>query len=229
MQAKLKAPKSQYNKFGNFYYRSCEDILEAVKPLLEENNSALVTTHEVVLIGDRYYVKATAKFIDDATGNVVESSAYAREATEKKGMSSEQVTGSCISYATKYALNGLLAIDDTKDADTTNNGEEVKSKATSAPKPVEKVVTQQPTAPKTETVEKYCDVSDPKAPKVITQKGWKLLTELSEAQLKVVRAKDIYKDVWAYIDAMAKKDAKPFSKLADPKEKPKVDDEQVPF
>ena len=114
IQKKLKAPKSNYNSFGKYNYRSCEDILEAVKPLLGDNT--LTMSDEVVQIGDRIYVKATAVFRDGATETRV--SAFAREAESKKGMDESQVTGTASSYARKYALNGLFLIDDTKDADT---------------------------------------------------------------------------------------------------------------
>lgn len=117
IQKELKAPKGQLNKFGNYNYRSCEDIVEAVKPLL--NGLTLTISDEVVNIGTHYYVKATATLSDGESN--ISVSAFAREAEEKKGMDSAQVTGACSSYARKYALNGLFAIDDTKDADTQDN------------------------------------------------------------------------------------------------------------
>ena len=120
VQNKLKAPKNQFNKFGNYAYRNCEDILEALKPILSEVKAVVNISDEVVLVGERYYIKATVKFIDAETGEFVEASAMAREEENKKGMDSSQLTGSTSSYARKYALNGLFAIDDTKDSDTTN-------------------------------------------------------------------------------------------------------------
>lgn len=120
VQSKLKAPKSQFNKFGNYAYRNCEDILEALKPLLSDVGAIINISDDVVLVGERYYIKATVRFIDADTGEIVEASAMAREEENKKGMDSSQLTGSTSSYARKYALNGLFAIDDTKDADTTN-------------------------------------------------------------------------------------------------------------
>ena len=120
VQNKLKAPKNQFNKFGNYAYRNCEDILEALKPILSEVKAVVNISDEVVLVGERYYIKATVKFIDAETGEIVEASAMAREEENKKGMDSSQLTGSTSSYARKYALNGLFAIDDTKDSDTTN-------------------------------------------------------------------------------------------------------------
>lgn len=118
VQADLKAPKNQRNNFGKYNYRSCEDIVEAVKPLLKENGLFLNMSDDIVLIGDRYYVKATVSVTDIVTGESVAASALAREAAQKKGMDESQVTGTASSYARKYALNGLFAIDDTKDADT---------------------------------------------------------------------------------------------------------------
>lgn len=118
VQRELKAPKSQYNSFGKYNYRSCEDIVEGVKPLLNENGLILTMSDEIVSVADRVYVKATCKVTDIATGDSVETTAMAREPMEKKGMDSAQVTGTSSSYARKYALNGLFAIDDTKDADT---------------------------------------------------------------------------------------------------------------
>ena len=118
VQAELKAPKGQHNSFGKYDYRSAEDIIEAVKPLLKENGLFLNMSDEVVLVGDRYYIKATVKVVDVVTGESVQTSALAREAAQKKGMDESQVTGTASSYARKYALNGLFAIDDNRDADT---------------------------------------------------------------------------------------------------------------
>ena len=119
IQHKLKAPKEQYNSFSKYNYRSCEDILEGVKPLLKEHNLALLIDDEIVQIGERYYVKATAKITDGR--EIVSATAYAREPDTKKGMDESQITGATSSYARKYALNALLCIDDTKDADTMDN------------------------------------------------------------------------------------------------------------
>jgi len=120
IQQKLKAPKNQYNDFGKYKYRSCEDILEAVKPLLDENTT-LIISDEIVNIGERYYVKAVVLLqTDDFSASCT---AYAREPESKKGMDAAQITGSTSSYARKYALNGLFCIDDTKDADFSNKGE----------------------------------------------------------------------------------------------------------
>lgn len=118
VQAELKAPKGQHNSFGKYDYRSAEDIIEAVKPLLKDNGLFLTMSDDIVLIGDRYYVRATVKVVDVVTGESVQTSALAREAAQKKGMDESQVTGTASSYARKYALNGLFAIDDNRDADT---------------------------------------------------------------------------------------------------------------
>lgn len=115
VQNALKAPKNQYNVFGEYYYRSCEDILEAVKPLLQEKGLLLTITDDIVLVGDRYYVKATATITDGT--NTILTSAFARETLDKKKSDVSQITGATSSYARKYALNGLFCIDDNKDAD----------------------------------------------------------------------------------------------------------------
>lgn len=122
IQSKLKAPKSQFNRFGNYKYRKAEDILEAVKPLLAEQNCTLVITDDIVLVGNRIYVKATAT-LKNGKGDTETATGLAREEETKKGMDASQITGAASSYARKYALNGLFAIDDNQDSDTTNVGE----------------------------------------------------------------------------------------------------------
>lgn len=135
VQAALKAPKGQFNKFGGYKYRSCEDILEAVKPLLLEQGLQLTITDEPVEVGGRIYIKATATVTDGSETAAVNG--YAREAETKKGMDESQITGTASSYARKYALNGLFLIDDTKDADATNDHQKPKAapKPKQAPKP----------------------------------------------------------------------------------------------
>lgn len=118
IQNELKAPKGQYNSFGKYKYRSCEDILESVKPLCFKYQATLLLYDEIQQIGDRYYITAIAKLIDIENGESVEGKASARESQDKKGMDDSQITGTASSYARKYALNGLFNIDDTKDADT---------------------------------------------------------------------------------------------------------------
>ena len=120
IQSELKAPKNQYNNFGKYAYRNCEDILEALKPLLKEHKSTIYISDEIVTVLERFYVKATVTFIDAETGEKIINTAYAREEESKKGMDGSQVTGASSSYARKYALNGMFAIDDTKDSDFTN-------------------------------------------------------------------------------------------------------------
>lgn len=120
IQSELKAPKSQYNKFGGYKYRKAEDILEAVKPLLAKQKCTLIITDDVVLIGNRIYVKATAT-IKNEKGECETTTGWAREEETKKGMDGSQITGASSSYARKYALNGLFAIDDNADSDTTND------------------------------------------------------------------------------------------------------------
>lgn len=127
IQSELVAPKDLYNKFGNYYYRSAESILEAVKPLLAKHNAQLTVSDEVVVVSDRVYVKATATLTDGK--ETVSVTAFAREPSEKKGMDSSQITGATSSYARKYALNGLFLIDDSKDADTEESKNESDARA----------------------------------------------------------------------------------------------------
>ena len=148
IQSALKAPKSQFNKFGGYHYRKAEDILEAVKPLLSANGCILNCTDELVLIGERYYIKATATITAVEDGSQVTTTAFAREEEEKKGMDGSQVTGASSSYARKYALNGLLCIDDTADSDTTNVGQEGEKKATQRAKPAAQAQAAKPAAKK---------------------------------------------------------------------------------
>jgi hypothetical protein len=148
IQNELKAPKNQYNSFGKYKYRNCEDILEALKPICNKYNSAIILSDDLVPIGERYYVKATAtlycfnenkeKF--SAEFDTISSEAYAREELDKKGMDGSQVTGASSSYARKYALNGLFGIDDTKDSDSTNEGGKTENKVA---KTNDKTVTEQ--------------------------------------------------------------------------------------
>lgn len=120
IQSELKAPKGQYNKFGKFKYRSAEDILEAVKPIISKYECSLTLSDNIIMVGDRIYVKATAT-LSDGSEKSIQTTAFAREEERKAGMDASQITGSASSYARKYALNGLFCIDDTKDADTMDN------------------------------------------------------------------------------------------------------------
>lgn len=127
IQSELKAPKNQKNTFGGYKYRNLEDICEAVKPLLSKYNCSLILSDDVVMVGERTYLKATATLIDSETGEKTSNNGFAREDVAKKGMDLSQLTGACSSYARKYALNGLFCIDDTKDTDATNTGDEQKT------------------------------------------------------------------------------------------------------
>ena len=140
IQNELKAPKGQYNSFGGYYYRSCEDILEALKPILTKNNCTVYLSDEIINAGDRYYIKATVTFTDNDTGEFISNTGFAREELSKKGMDGAQITGTASSYARKYALNGMFMIDDTKDSDTNeyqntqNNASAIQDNAVICPK-----------------------------------------------------------------------------------------------
>lgn len=142
IQSELKAPKSQFNKFGGYKYRKAEDILEAVKPLLAKQKCTLIITDDVVLIGNRIYVKATAN-IKNEKGECETSTGWAREEETKKGMDGSQITGASSSYARKYALNGLFAIDDNQDSDAANDGQHQEAQ--------QQTQTQQPATPQYHT------------------------------------------------------------------------------
>lgn len=158
VQSDLKAPKGQYNSFGKYKYRSCEDILEAVKPHLKKNGLALVVRDEIVEIAGRVYVKATAKVIDE-NGAEISTTAYAREPQEKKGMDDSQVTGSSSSYARKYALNGLFAIDDNKDADSNElSGQKEDAKSDKKTSSSKKKAEEQPQQPIQELPDDFCTI-----------------------------------------------------------------------
>lgn len=125
VQTELKAPKGQLNSFGGYKYRSCEDILEALKPLLEKYKATIYITDSVKMIGERYYIEAIVNFVDvENNDDKIKTVAYAREEATKKGMDGSQITGASSSYARKYALNGMFSIDDTEDSDATNDGKD---------------------------------------------------------------------------------------------------------
>lgn len=144
IQSELKAPKTQYNKFGGYKYRKAEDILEAVKPLLAKQKCTLIITDDIVMVGSRIYVKATAT-IKNEKGEYETSTGWAREEETKKGMDGSQITGASSSYARKYALNGLLAIDDNADSDITNNGQHQVAQQQASPQAAQPA--QQPATP----------------------------------------------------------------------------------
>lgn len=173
IQQELKAPKNQRNNFGGYNYRSCEDILEAVKPLLKANKCILTIDDELVNIGERYYIRATAILADaENAEDYYSNTAYAREAETKKGMDESQVTGACSSYARKYALNGLFCIDDVKDADATNTHgkEEVKKASIKQVETIKKLVTDQDAMLKYYKVKKVEDLTAEQASQIISAK-----------------------------------------------------------
>lgn len=137
IQQELNVPKNQWNDYGKYNYRSCEDILEGLKPLLQKVNAAIRISDEIVQIGERYYVKATATFVDLEDETKITNTAYAREDLTKKGMDASQITGATSSYARKYALNGLFCIDDVKDSDSNDNQEDEQQKAEEQQKQIE--------------------------------------------------------------------------------------------
>ncbi len=194
IQQTLNAPKGQYNKFGGYSYRSAEDILEAVKPLLQ--NVTLMVSDEIVLIGDRYYVKATATLSDGEDS--ISATAFAREEKEQKGMTAGQLTGATSSYARKYALNGLFCIDDAKDLDTDAYAKQTGQQPRQQKNPQKQQPNQKPQQQKAppnpdEVLARFCDAAA-KAPdanklREIFGKCWKLLPKDSEQQQK---AKDVY-------------------------------------
>lgn len=190
IQQTLNAPKGQYNKFGGYSYRSAEDILEAVKPLLQ--NVTLMVSDEIVLIGDRYYVKATATLSDGEDS--ISATAFAREEKEQKGMTAGQLTGATSSYARKYALNGLFCIDDAKDLDADAYAKQTGQQPRQQKNPPKQQPQQQKAPPNPdEVLARFCDAAA-KAPdanklREIFGKCWKLLPKDSEQQQK---AKDVY-------------------------------------
>ncbi|ELX4483120.1 ERF family protein [Escherichia coli] len=188
IQQTLNAPKNQRNNFGGYSYRSAEDILEAVKPLLQ--NITLTLDDEIVLIGDRYYVKATATLSDGE--DVIAVTAYAREEESKKGMDASQLTGATSSYARKYALNGLFCIDDAKDPDTDAYAKQTNQQPRQQKNPPKQQQQKAPPNPD-EVLARFCDAAakapDEKALKDIFAKCWKLLPENSEQRTK---ASDVY-------------------------------------
>ncbi|HBA7191896.1 TPA: ERF family protein [Escherichia coli] len=190
IQQTLNAPKNQRNNFGGYNYRSAEDVLEAVKPLLQ--NITLTVSDEIVLIGERYYVKATATLSDGEDAIAV--TAYAREEENKKGMDASQLTGATSSYARKYALNGLFCIDDAKDADTDAYSKQTGQQPRQQKNQPKQQQQKQKAPPNPdEVLARFCDAAA-KAPdanklREIFGKCWKLLPEGSEHRVK---AKDVY-------------------------------------
>lgn len=187
VQKALKVPKGQFNKFGKYYYRSLEDITEAAKPLCIENGLLLTLTDELTYDENRYHLKSCARVTDTESGEKVESFGYAREAESKKGMDEAQITGSCSSYARKYACNGLFALDDVKDSDTMDNT------------PKEETTDNHPKEVKhAETHIKYVEAMGDTT-LVRTQKGMKNITELTQEELELLLKMPNYKEAHAQI------------------------------
>lgn len=190
IQQTLNAPKNQRNNFGGYNYRSAEDILEAVKPLLQ--NITLTVSDEIVMFGNRYYVKATATLSDGEDS--ISATAFAREEFELKGMTAGQITGATSSYARKYALNGLFCIDDAKDADTDAFSKQTGQQPRQQKNPPKQQPQQQKAPPNPdEVLARFCDAAakaqDANKLREIFGKCWKLLPKDSEQQQK---AKDVY-------------------------------------
>ena len=191
IQSELKAPKGQYNDFGKYNYRNCEDILNALKPHLMKYKCVVLLTDELAIIGSRFYVRATAQLVDTESNNTISVNAYAREEETKKGMDGSQITGSASSYARKYALNGLFAIDDTKDSDYTNQF----GKEPQPPQPQYQAPKQEPPQPKYQAPKQEPPKQEPpQLPiqqvkfainQVAKKKGVKSSEILSEVQQKV--------------------------------------------
>lgn len=188
IQCELIAPKNQYNSFGKYNYRSCEDILEGLKPFLNKLKVAVTVTDEIVMIGDRYYVKATATIRDCEDTGYINNVAYARESDDKKGMDASQVTGATSSYARKYALNGLFCIDDVKDADSRDNRQkeaEEQKKAEEEQKKAEKALISEV---KVKALQARCEkegVDESKILKLYKVKSLAELTELKYANINI--------------------------------------------
>ena len=206
IQSDLKAPKGQTNTFGKYKYRSCEDILESVKPLLKQHGLVLTLVDDVVNIGTRFYVKATATVSMNTVGTgeagSIQTTAFAREEETKKGMDGAQVTGAASSYARKYALNGLFCIDDTKDADTMDNSREAPRKATAtparSPAPAEPASTQeQQDAIKELVRELGMDLEKD----ILKKAGWRWPLTASQADAALKRLQQRKKDLAVELDS----------------------------
>ena len=178
IQTKIKAPKNLYNSFGKYKYRNAESICEAVKPFLAEENCILLLSDEIVAVGDRIYVKATATIKDCNSDTEISVSAYARESLEKKGMDESQITGTASSYARKYALNGLFLLDDAKDAD-----EEMKA-AEEFDKQVEEVGNMKIAKMKVDAIKNKCAEDSIAEEKVLTLYKLKKFEDMSEKQFR---------------------------------------------
>ena len=182
IQQDLIAPKNQYNSFGKYNYRSCEDILEGLKPCLKKVKAAITISDDIVLVGDRFYVKATATLWDAESDAKISNTAWARESEDKKGMDASQVTGATSSYARKYALNGLFAIDDVKDADTRDNRQKEAEEQKQAEVKAEKVASQKIDKTKVNALLSRCERDGVNPDKIASLYKVKTLSDLSERQ-----------------------------------------------
>ena len=200
IQTEIKAPKNLYNSFGKYRYRNAEGICEAVKPYLAKENVSLTLTDEIVEVGGRIYVKATAVLVDAEKGGTISATAYAREASEKKGMDDSQITGTASSYARKYALNGLFLLDDTKDADTDEYKQQLDAKAEQqkGEEEAEKLGKEKITAVMAKALQKRCETEG--VPVEFLLKAYKIesLEEMTNAQYRNAS------DKWASILEKAK-------------------------
>lgn len=183
IQQELIAPKNQYNSFGKYNYRSCEDILEGLKPCFKKTKAAVTVSDEVVVIGERYYIKATATLFCTESGQYIQNTAYAREEGEKKGMDASQVTGSTSSYARKYALNGLFCIDDVKDADSRDNRQQEAKEKAQAEADQKKIENSVISAVKVKALESRCEKEGVSIEKICKLYKVKSFAELTEKKL----------------------------------------------
>ena len=186
IQTKIKAPKNLYNSFGKYKYRNAESICEAVKPFLAEENCILLLSDEIVAMGDRIYVKATATIKDCNSDTEISVSAFARESLEKKGMDESQITGTASSYARKYALNGLFLLDDTKDADSDEYHQQSKAKeeAEEFEKQAEEVGNMKIAKMKVDAIKKKCAEDGIAEDKVLTLYKLKKFEDMNEKQFR---------------------------------------------
>ena len=182
IQQELIAPKNQYNSFGKYNYRSCEDILEGLKPCLKKVNASVTVSDEIMQIGDRYYIKATASLIDSESCERITNTAYAREDDSKKGMDVSQVTGATSSYARKYALNGLFCIDDVKDADSRDNRQKEAEEQRNAELEQKKIENSKINEVKVKSLQSRCEDEGVEVGKILKLYKVKALADLTEKQ-----------------------------------------------
>lgn len=202
IQTTLKAPKNLFNSFGNYKYRNAEGILEAVKPLLEENKLSMYISDDVQAVNDRVYVKATVSIFDIETGESVMATASAREALNKKGMDDSQITGTASSYARKYALNGIFLLDDTKDADTDENQKERTARANKQEheKDKEKLDQMKISLVKQKTLLDLCEDEKFDINKILKSYKHESIKDITEGQYKYIVAnkdKESVRKLWA--------------------------------